>query len=445
MNQLLVTSPQFSSVELEARKVLNPSPPPTSNLKPWLRIQALNVTRHGAALRPFNLDEFGTQGASPSQAHLEAANELIKSLRVRLLDVSRQMGTSATAALYQSDAEHLQQLLAHKDQAQTWVRAIEKIWDFYFELFSQRRTRFGDWLLGSDRIALDCYQAIYMGLGITKSIPTPGPYSYMETGFSPASFRRGIPLTKLGKNINPFPLIQLPYHRLVNPWTLGAILHEVSHALQTDLDMRKTLPKTIARNLLKAGMSRRVVTVWTRWNTEIWADLCGLLLGGPAMVGSLMDIAARSPDSSLHFSSTDVHPTPYLRIFINTELLSRMGFPKAALAYAKLWKRIYPEPTAGNIPPEILDTFNEAKRIVVETVCFTLYREFADKTLAQVINFQPQHQRMIKEEGRRLAAGNDPGIIPERFLIGASRWALEKHLAAPKVITDNFYRALRSH
>ena len=446
MNQLLEILPQFSIHNhslLEAKKLPNLGQNQESNLNPWLRIQALNVIRHAAALRPFSLDEFGNQNASPSRAHLESANKLIKSLRTPLIDASRQIGNSATMAMKQSQKEQLKRLLSSKDKAQVGVRKIEKIWDFYFELFSQRRTRFGDWLLGSDRIALDCYQAIYMGLGISKSIPTPGPFSYMETGFSPASFRRGIPLSKLGKKINPFPLIQLPYHRLVNPWTLGAILHEVAHALQTDLNMRKTLPKTIAYRLLKAGMSRKVVTVWTRWNTEIWADLSGLLLGGPAMVGSLMDIAARSPDLSLHFKATDPHPTPYLRIFINTELLNRMGFPKRALAYSKLWKGIYPQPTAGNIPTEILATFNEAKSIVVDTVCFTPYQELGNKTLAQVINFQPHHQNMIQEAGQRLAAGNDPGIIPERFLIGASRWAVENNLAPPKVITENFYRALR--
>ena len=44
------------------------------------------------------------------------------------------------------------------------VQAIERVWDFYFELFGQRQSQFGDWLLGCDRIALDCYQAAYIGL-----------------------------------------------------------------------------------------------------------------------------------------------------------------------------------------------------------------------------------------------------------------------------------------
>ena len=130
------------------------------------------------------------------------------------------------------------QLLQLKSRAHDWVRATERVWDFYFELFGQRQSAFGEWLFACDRIALDCYQHVFMHLGNARSIPAPPPFSYMRTGFSPATFRRGIPLRRLGRQLNPFPLVQLPYHRLVNPWTMGAMLHEVSHNLQNELAAR---------------------------------------------------------------------------------------------------------------------------------------------------------------------------------------------------------------
>lgn len=412
------------------------------NLKPWLRVQALNVNRHAAALRLFRHDEFGTDPASPSDAHIDAVNKLMTQLRSQLQEISRRVNSSAQRAIQQPDTVLLQQLMTRKDRAHEWVRSIEQIWDFYFELFGQRQTRFGNWLLAADRIALDCYQVVYMGLGVTKSIPAPAPFSYMKTGFSPATFRRGIPLSKLSQQINPFPLIQLPYHRLVNPWTLGAILHEVSHNLQTDLNLRQVIPRAIAQRLLKAGMSQFVAATWTRWHSEIFADMSGLLLGGPYIVASLMDIAARSPESTLHYSPGAPHPIPFLRIFISTYLLHRMGFPEAANNYRRIWQRLYPKERAGNIPLEILETFSQANQLVVDTICFSRYDELGGKTLAEVTGFKPQHQQMIQEAGQRLAAGNDPGIIPERFLIGASRTALNKRQAEPGVITQNFYKAL---
>jgi hypothetical protein len=322
------------------------------------------------------------------------------------------------------------------------VQAIERIWDFYFELFGQRQTRFGEWLLGCDRIALDCYQDAYMGLGAARSIPAPPAFSYMRTGFSPATFRRGIPLRRLGRQLNPFPLIQLPYHRLVNPWTLGAVLHEVSHNLQNDLGLARIIPRGIGRCLLEAGYSPLVASTWTRWNRELFADLCGLLLGGPAVVGSLMDVIGRGPRTVITYVPGAVHPTPYLRLFASTVLLRRMGFPGEADGYERTWRRIYPDPRAGTLPPALLDSFPDVIALVVDTVCYRRYRSLGDRSLAEVIEFQPKEQQMIEEAAARLAAGTDPGVVPARFLIGAARVALDRNLARPGVITRHFYQEL---
>ncbi|MFN8453544.1 MAG: hypothetical protein U0401_02555 [Anaerolineae bacterium] len=411
-------------------------------LPPWLQAQSINVARHAAALHPFRRDEFGSGPAAPTEAHTQAVNELMASLRTDLLRLTKRVVGAVETAIREPTPTHLQQAMRHKERAHTWVRAIERIWDFYFELFGQRQSRFGDWLLSCDRIALDCYQDAYVGLGVARSIPSPPPFSYMRTGFSPATFRRGIPLRRLGQQINPFPLIQLPYHRLVNPWTLGAVLHEVSHNLQNDLGLDRIIPQQIARRLLQAGCSRFVAAVWTRWNRETFADLSGLLLGGPAVVGSLMDVVGRGPATVLAFSSRAPHPTPYLRTFISIELLRRMGFPDEAEQYRQLWLRLYPNPRAGNLPRVMLDTFPEAIRLVVDTVCYQPYPSLGNKSLSQVIQFAPKEQQMIEEAARRLAAGIDPGVVPERFLIGAARFALDHRLARPGVITENFYKEL---
>ncbi len=416
--------------------------PATPVLRPWLRAQAINVTRHAAALRPFRRGEFGTTAAAPTEAHVQGANHLISSLRRRLLVMTKNVSTHVDAAIRTPDSTRLQRVVRHKHNAHAWVQAIERIWDFYFELFGQRQTQFADWLLSCDRIALDCYQVAYMGLGAARTIPAPPPFSYMRTGFSPATFRRGIPLRQLGRQLNPFPLIQLPYHRLVNPWTLGAVLHEVGHNLHNDLGLARAIPQAIARRLLQAGCDRFVASVFTRWNRETFADLIGLLLGGPAIVASLMDVVGRSPKITMNYSSRGPHPTPYLRTLLSVELLRRMGFVEQAEQYRRAWTRIYPNPRAGNIPRPLLDSFPRAHALVVDTICFQPYPSLGNKSLAQVVRFEPKEMQMMEEVAGRLAAGTDPGIIPERFLIGASRIALDRRLARPGVITRNFYREL---
>jgi hypothetical protein len=408
----------------------------------WIRAQSINLTRHAAALQPFKREEFGTGPEAPSEAHIQAVNSLITALRRGLLQMSKSVSRAAQAAAQEASTQRMQELMNRKSKAHHWVQGIERIWDFYLELFGQRQSKYANWLLSCDRIAMDCYQVAYMGLGKARSIPYPPPFSYMRTGFSPATFRRGIPLTRLGKQLNPFPLVQLPYHRLINPWTLGAVLHEVSHNLQNDLGLNRDIPRSIALRLLKAGMSRRVATTWTRWNREMFADMSGLLLGGPEFVGSLMDVVGRAPDTVVSFSPRGAHPTPFLRPHLSFELLRRIGFPEEAEHYRKVWTRTYPSAADGTIPREILDTFPGASKLVVDTICFRPFPSLGNKSLAQVIRFERKEQQMIDEAARRLAAGTDPGIIPARFLIGATRVALDKRLARPGVIMRSFYQEL---
>jgi len=415
---------------------------PEEVLNAWIGAQSMNLTRHAAALQPFKREEFGTGPEAPSEAHIKAVNNLITALRRGLLQMSKNVSQGAKAALEEPSTRRMQDLMNRKSKAHHWVQGIERIWDFYLELFGQRQSKFANWLLSCDRIALDCYQVAYMGLGKARSIPYPPPFSYMRTGFSPATFRRGIPLTRLGKQLNPFPLVQLPYHRLINPWTLGAVLHEVSHNLQSDLGLSREVPRRIALRLLKAGMGRKVASAWARWNREMFADMSGLLLGGPAFVGSLLDVIGRAPDTVVAFSPSGPHPTPYLRAYINFELLKRVGFSEKAENYRRVWARTYPNAAGGTIPREILDTFSEANKLVVDTVCFRPFPTLGNKCLAQVIRFERKEQVMIEEAARRISAGTDPGIIPARFLIGATRVALDKRLARPGVIMQNFFQEL---
>jgi hypothetical protein len=411
-------------------------------LGPWINAQALNLTRHTVALRDFTRNEFGTGPEAPTDGHLQAVNTLLAQLRHGLTGRARRMQQLSAAALQTPTQAKLTSLVSHKHQSHNWVKGIEKIWDFYFELFGQRQSPFGRWLLSTDRIALDCYQVTYLGIGKEKSVPAPPPFCYMRTGFGPATYKRGIKLRQLGRQYNPFPLIQLPYHRMVNPWTLGAVLHEVSHNTQSDLGLSRAVPLAIARTLLRAGLGRDIARTWVRWNRETWADLAGLLLGGPCIVASLMDVVGRSPRITYYFDRNGVHPTPYLRVLLSVELLRRMGFTAEANRYEQAWKTLYPPPPPNVFPSALLRTAPKAIPLVVDALCYRPFAEIGNKSLADVYRFGQKEQRMIEECARRLAAGTDPGIVPERFLIGAARFALDNQLATADAIREGFYREL---
>lgn len=435
----------------ERRAVFLPSPSTTAGkggqaaplVQAFTEGQAVNVRRHLVALRDFTRDEFGASIARPSEGHIQAVNGLLAKLRRPLDGAVRELERSARQAGVSPTTDQLHDLLRRKARAHDWVRATEKVWDFYFDLFGQRTQEpYNMWLFGCDRIALDCYQHVYMHLGSNRSIPAPPPFTYMRTGFSPATYRRNIPLRKLGRQLNPFPLVQLPYHRLVNPWTMGAVMHEVSHNLQNELGLEEAVPRSILRTFRAAGLSQRVAAVYGQWNREIYGDVMGCLLGGEAFVASLLDVIGRSPEQALGFNPHGVHPTPYLRTFISTELLRRMGFPDTARAYEKAWRRLYPSTAGSTLPPELVRTAKDAVPAVVEAVAFTRFPSLGNKSLREVITFGPRHQLMIEEAARRLAKGVDPGVVPERFLIGAVRVAVDRKLADPERLMRNFYLEL---
>src|SRR5262249_33654313 len=152
--------------------------PPT--LPTWLRGQALNLVRHAEALRPFRSDEFGTTAASPTEAHVRAVNTLIRGLLGGLWKSARGLTQAVAVARRSPTPQVLDRVLPLKDLAPSRVQAFEKVWDFYFELFGQRQSLYAGWLLGCDRIALDCYRYAYLNIGVARSIPAPPPFCYMR-------------------------------------------------------------------------------------------------------------------------------------------------------------------------------------------------------------------------------------------------------------------------
>jgi hypothetical protein len=404
----------------------------------------VNAQRHIGALRPLARDDFRspTGIGEPSEGHLQAVNELIDALRSTLDVRARALRLAARGVFRRADQRGIDRFLESKDRLLSSVQAIERIHDFYGELFGQRQSPVGAWLAGCDRIALDCYQDAFVGVGEAKSIPAPGPFCYMKTGFSPATFRRGIPLRRLDRRMNPFPLIELPMHRLASPWTLGAILHEVSHSLENELGLADVVRGRMAEGVRSTGAPEPVVAAITRWERELWSDLSGTLLGGPAVVASLFDVIGRSSAATLAYHPRAVHPPPDLRAQVSVLLLDRMGFPRESRRLMRLWRRLYPDPGRGSIPVELRRDFPSRAEAVIESVCYRPFAALGNRALASVFAFGTKDQQMSVEAAHRLAAGTDPGVVPERYLIGAARIALDRGLGSPRAIATNFYEAL---
>lgn len=402
---------------------------------------AVNADRYVSGMRPFREGEFGRGPNAPDRSHLKTVNALIDVARRRQQVEEYGLAQHARDLAGAGD-RGCATLLNLKERSETRARETEQIWEFYLNVFGQRTGSFAPWLGALDRIALDCYQAVYMGLGKARSIPSPSPLTYMETGFGPATFRRGVRLSKLGQQLNPFPLVKVPYHRLLNPWSLGAVPHEVSHNLQSDLGLWELMPRRIGTSFAERKLPVRNAEVWQRWHKETYADLSGLLLIGPAYVGALMDVVGRSRGSTAAWNDEAVHPTPIIRVPLNIRLLERIGFVGDAAAFRRAWDSLYPPNAWGPVPQWVRTRLPEQIDAVLDAVCFESFDEYGGKALADVIRFEPKHAELVREAAERLQTGTDTGVLPERFLIAAARQALAWARVSPATIHRNFYDAL---
>lgn len=405
----------------------------------FVRRTVANAVRYVRGLAPFREDEFGTDAAAPSPAHIRAANSLVEEVHRTLAQEVGQMRTLGEALRRGQGSPEA--LLRLKDRVYTQTKEAERMMAFYRGIFDQRHTRFGHMLLPMDRIARDCYQAIWIGLGKARSIPAPAPFSYVEDGNGPATYRRGVRLSTLGKRPNPFPLVKVPQHRLHNPWTLGAVPHEVAHNLQSDLGLWAKVPARIAA-AMKGKLPEDAVDTWRRWHKECYADFAGVLLIGPAYVESLIDVVGKAPRSTAHFNPDGVHPTPILRVPINCHVLRRIGFEAEAEAFERTWAALYPKALLAGLPAEFRDSYTTGCRLMVDAICFQPEDEYGGKSLAQVVNFTRKDVTVIAEAAARLVRGENTGILPERFLIPAARTAFRLGPDKAALISRNFYFAL---
>ncbi|NNF24433.1 MAG: hypothetical protein HKN63_06465 [Rhodobacteraceae bacterium] len=417
------------------------TPTPQLIKRRWIRAQVVNARRHLGRLTAFKREDYGTGLARPKEANVQAANALLNRERAKQMKLVRALGAAAQRAEGRLDTPALSRFARLKDKVALGTRQTEAIWHFYDDLFGQRRGALADQLAAMDRIALDCYQTCYMGLGRARSLPTPPPFAFMEAA-SPATYRRGVVVPKLARRENPFPLVRLPFHRLMNPWSLGAVPHEIGHNLHADLKLWSVTPQLIRQRLAQAGRPAPAQATWARWHKEIYADLIGVLLIGPYYIESLLDVIAKSPARVARFRSKGVHPVSYLRPHISTELLRRIGFQRRAAAYDAGWRRIYPAGVDKALPGWLRDGFRGTAAAVVDVLCFKPMSAYGGKSLSQVVRFRPQDMTTVREAAERLASGTNPGIAPERFFICAAREALDRRLAPPEQITRNFYTAL---
>lgn len=203
--------------------------------------------------------------------------------------------------------------------------------------------------------------------------------------------------------------------------------HEVGHDVDEDLGrLSQALQPAITSQLNEFGTPMGHIVRWQQWTSEILADLVGILLTGPAFVGALAGLLTLPRRHVFHISSTDEHPPHYLRVFINTALVRRLGQPQLAQALEASWRALYGAPSDG------FRTYLARIEPVIATILDTPLPPLQDRggklhSLGELIAFTPDDQVCIQVAAAKLIAGASlTRRLPIRHVVSASQLAFEQ-------------------
>jgi hypothetical protein len=385
----------------------------------FLRDKVSTLAARARRLATLTPERVGLRGQdrpfAPTPSHFQAANR-------RLQQIDRHVAARLAFAQAHWQGATPQQALVYLALVEREIDRARRAFGMFFEVFAQRGTGFGPVLAAHDAIAADCYTAIHRAAPLVFRGPLLKPLTYMEHGYSPATTRRGIALSRLLGEPNPFPLIRIPWDR-DNPWQ-AVFLHEIAHNLQADLGLWNENRDAVARRLERERAQAMVGSTYRRWHKEIFADVAALLLGGPATAWGMLDFLAHPHPKTMTYMPGGAHPTGYLRALILAETLTRMGFADEATRLRRVWTDLYRPSRGHRMPSVLIQTARTTIPQVVDEVAYQARRGLAQRALADVIPFRPADERAIRAAARALLQRRVPTDLPPRFLVSASRYAL---------------------
>src|SRR5215510_3651183 len=259
------------------------------------------------------------------------------------------------------DLEKNGKLLLFADSLERKALAVHMVWDFFRSKFALREVgAFAPYLALADAFTRECYVEPFRKM---KNLPTgelcPAPLVTFDNEISPWAKPQNLskPDPQEGGFLTPQQfndaLKQLPVALLGLPWSflsylphMSLLAHEVGHAIERDCDLESTLDLA-ANNMPLSDEGHRAA--WQTWRKEVFADLYGALMAGPAFVWSLADYLAKDEQSITaenrpHSNqSWTQYPTTSLRILLLCRFLESHNFAADAASIRSQWKTDYPE------------------------------------------------------------------------------------------------------
>jgi hypothetical protein len=315
------------------------------------------------------------------------------------------------------------------------------IWDFFRDKLELRfNPELRDPLAIADTVTFDCYRfalnkAQEFGIITPERFREP-PLTYLAVTDSPATYARGTLPWDQDHSLQdiklPIPVIELPWDHISNLWEYLSLHHEVTHDLEADLKLRPVLTNSLKEKLCEAGISESRITIWLKWEKEIFADLVALLLAGPAFAYSMINTLLLPHQSVISYDDSDSHPSHYIRIFLNSAFVRTLipenkNISQEADKLDNLWIQLYGK--IEKIGNHKVDDFRNDFSIVFRSLIDTKFDILNGHSVRELIPYTITDDKRIRNATIFLTTGQNrssSSLLSPRHIISASRLALDQ-------------------
>jgi hypothetical protein len=262
--------------------------------------------------------------------------------------------------------------------------AAIQIWDFYRAKLALRiDPSLRETLALLDELAWEAYhpardRAVASGAVTAKQVREP-PLVFPNASWSPfaRSRERAYELDESTGNLTdlgdldqylaamPVPVVGIPWYQLAHLPDAVFIGHEVGHLVEEDLALEEPLRQVVATSL--AGAPEERISAWSgRWRSEVFADVYGVLVCGPAYAQALIDVMSDDPAGIADEQQPvprgwSTYPTRTLRAFVVCEAVRRLPpdaadkklFVAAADRLQEAWTAAYPAHAMASYAPDV--------------------------------------------------------------------------------------------
>jgi len=206
--------------------------------------------------------------------------------------------------------------------------------DIFSEAMSQRsEADTGVWLSGLDLVARDA-------LALPGYFESPPVICYLARGAG-AAIRRA--RTRLpGGGDNPVAIIRMPRERMIGSGLASSLVHEVGHQGAALLDLLPSLRRDLAAVRVTGELPKLAWQMWSRWISEIVADLWAVGKVGITSTLGLIGVVSLPRAFVFRTNVDDPHPTPWIRVSLSAAIGQAL-YPDPQWARLKsLWSSFYP-------------------------------------------------------------------------------------------------------